>query len=653
MIDPLRDIIIHPCSSCVNPRPHLHPHRVPFWSPSNRNQLVWRLQRVPRFLEGSFFPSRQRLLESPLFSFLFPSRSPSTLSRRKATVIFSQRPLLLLVQIIITLILLTRITSTATAAGQYLTENVNLKSSGRIDGGITSKPTTSRVLEAEGEVRLSEDLLAREKSLIRDIVTDVMKPVPRTIEVSQNRKEQSSYLTDLNLDFDSPFKSLSIDNCSLDFRSYYDSKSQGDSNSEATVLSSHASSELESPDLGVNISLQISGGFDCNFLPFHALSREEKETLTHLVIRDTGIQELSRFLLGRAQLGRLLRLDVIENHFLTTIQGLAFVGLNQLTYLSFIDNLHLQDVRLEAFLGAKRLEQLIFIGNGNHGKLFRSVLRATPSKVLPNLVHLYLKSRPIFSPSINSSSHSNQPYHDKGSSNFNSSLSSSSESERQRFNSSKEDHWKHLDSSISRFLNDSTAQLDPHLHSILYSSTDDEVSASDILTHSKGSRMQVSFALLSVITTILLLLLVALLVFAFVYESTLKNLFTMVEDDFLHNYTYDAFVSYSVNDAEWVFDKLIPNLEGFDAISSSSSSVSSCSSSSCSQSPSSNGIKLCVYDRDFIAGRAISECITDAIKNSRKVILVISKSFIQRLVFFLPSFLPSSFPLEVMSGKFC
>ena len=141
---------------------------------------------------------------------------------------------------------------------------------------------------------------------------------------------------------------------------------------------------------------------------------------------------------------------------------------------------------------------------------------------------------------------------------------------------------------------------------------------------SRSSRLKFSFTLLSVIATILLLLTVAALVAAFVYESTLKKLFSMVEDDFLHNYTYDAFVSYNVNDSDWVLKKLIPNLEGYDPYESESVLESG------EATASSNRIKLCVYERDFLAGKGISECITEAIKNSRKVILVISSNFIHR-----------------------
>ncbi|EEC05722.1 toll, putative [Ixodes scapularis] len=72
-------------------------------------------------------------------------------------------------------------------------------------------------------------------------------------------------------------------------------------------------------------------------------------------------------------------------------------------------------------------------------------------------------------------------------------------------------------------------------------------------------------------------------------------------------YIYDAFVSYSNSDTQWVISRLLPQLE--------------CSTIS--------NLKLCVYDRDFVAGRNISECILDSIKHSRKIILVLSNSFLQ------------------------
>ncbi|XP_065307840.1 toll-like receptor 2 [Dermacentor albipictus] len=72
-------------------------------------------------------------------------------------------------------------------------------------------------------------------------------------------------------------------------------------------------------------------------------------------------------------------------------------------------------------------------------------------------------------------------------------------------------------------------------------------------------------------------------------------------------YLYDAFVSYCNSDTQWVISRLLPQLE--------------CSTI--------GNLKLCVYDRDFVAGRNISECILESIKQSRKIILVLSNSFLQ------------------------
>ena len=69
-------------------------------------------------------------------------------------------------------------------------------------------------------------------------------------------------------------------------------------------------------------------------------------------------------------------------------------------------------------------------------------------------------------------------------------------------------------------------------------------------------------------------------------------------------YTYDAFVAYCIDDVNWVKDKLIHNLEQV------------------------HGLSLCVHHRDFMVGMPIEENIVDAIVNSRKTILVISKAFV-------------------------
>ncbi|XP_070823070.1 toll-like receptor 18 [Chaetodon trifascialis] len=70
-------------------------------------------------------------------------------------------------------------------------------------------------------------------------------------------------------------------------------------------------------------------------------------------------------------------------------------------------------------------------------------------------------------------------------------------------------------------------------------------------------------------------------------------------------FTYHAFISYSHSDADWVRDQLLPCLEN-----------------------SRNPYRLCVHERDFMPGRWIIDNIIDNIENSRKVIFVLSRHFV-------------------------
>ncbi|KFM71900.1 Toll-like receptor 4, partial [Stegodyphus mimosarum] len=71
-------------------------------------------------------------------------------------------------------------------------------------------------------------------------------------------------------------------------------------------------------------------------------------------------------------------------------------------------------------------------------------------------------------------------------------------------------------------------------------------------------------------------------------------------------YKYDAFLSYNSANTPWVVTYLIPALED--------------------QEPK---FKLCVHERDFQVGSLITENILEAIDSSRKVILILSESFIK------------------------
>ncbi|XP_074540333.1 toll-like receptor 18 [Halichoeres trimaculatus] len=70
-------------------------------------------------------------------------------------------------------------------------------------------------------------------------------------------------------------------------------------------------------------------------------------------------------------------------------------------------------------------------------------------------------------------------------------------------------------------------------------------------------------------------------------------------------FTYHAFISYSHSDADWVRDQLLPCLES-----------------------NKNPYRLCIHERDFMPGRWIIDNIIDNIENSRKVIFVLSRHFV-------------------------
>ncbi|XP_039676808.1 toll-like receptor 13 [Perca fluviatilis] len=68
---------------------------------------------------------------------------------------------------------------------------------------------------------------------------------------------------------------------------------------------------------------------------------------------------------------------------------------------------------------------------------------------------------------------------------------------------------------------------------------------------------------------------------------------------------YDAFISYNVDNEAWVYQEMLPALEG------------------------EQGWRLCLHHRDFQPGKPIVENITDAIYGSRKTICVITRRYLQ------------------------
>ena len=84
--------------------------------------------------------------------------------------------------------------------------------------------------------------------------------------------------------------------------------------------------------------------------------------------------------------------------------------------------------------------------------------------------------------------------------------------------------------------------------------------------------------------------------------------FQAAEDDNDKDRLYDAFVSYSSNDEQFVLRELVPHLED--------------------RKDGRECFRLCVHYRDFAVGASIAESIISAVKCSRRVIIVLSDNFL-------------------------
>ena len=91
------------------------------------------------------------------------------------------------------------------------------------------------------------------------------------------------------------------------------------------------------------------------------------------------------------------------------------------------------------------------------------------------------------------------------------------------------------------------------------------------------------------------------LYYLYIHVRTKSKKYRELEE--IVNYQYDAFISYNRNDAWWVINVLRPLLEG------------------------KHGMKLCLHDRDWLAGRDIVDNIVSSIEGSRKTVLVVSNAY--------------------------
>ena len=73
-----------------------------------------------------------------------------------------------------------------------------------------------------------------------------------------------------------------------------------------------------------------------------------------------------------------------------------------------------------------------------------------------------------------------------------------------------------------------------------------------------------------------------------------------------HFQEFDAFVSYCHEDNEWVRQELQPRLEDCHPL-----------------------FRLCLHERDFVAGAAVADNISAAISTSRRMVLLLSRAFLR------------------------
>ncbi|CAC5387695.1 unnamed protein product [Mytilus coruscus] len=110
------------------------------------------------------------------------------------------------------------------------------------------------------------------------------------------------------------------------------------------------------------------------------------------------------------------------------------------------------------------------------------------------------------------------------------------------------------------------------------------------------------------------MLVIAIIGIVYRYRWRLRYTYYMVKSKYKRDnissnddkkYTYDAFISYSDNEQDFIVRECIPNLEE------------------------GGNAKLCIHKRDFLPGNEISYNITNSIHESRKVVCIITKSFLE------------------------
>ena len=268
---------------------------------------------------------------------------------------------------------------------QLLTSSIEY-SSGQQYGVQPATPTESNTDRTSATTAQSsfdqqtDDLLAKDKSIIN---IKFIKKLPRKLDIKKERRK-ADYLNDVNLNFDSAYLIEKWNNCTVRFKSYVRSKETGE-------LFVHNNYELQKQNYSKQIHVQIEG-IDCVRLPIKQL-KPYANNITSLVVSNTGIQRLEKYVFGVGSLMKLESLYLHENSELVQLKSRTFDGLPFLFYLSIINNDKLSQLDPDTFAGVKNLEELIYIGNGQASwsyDYFSYMIKIVSSRILPNLIHFHL-----------------------------------------------------------------------------------------------------------------------------------------------------------------------------------------------------------------------------------------------------------------------
>jgi hypothetical protein len=94
------------------------------------------------------------------------------------------------------------------------------------------------------------------------------------------------------------------------------------------------------------------------------------------------------------------------------------------------------------------------------------------------------------------------------------------------------------------------------------------------------------------------------------------------------NHEYDVFISYSHHDSEFIQDALVPELEGRGKLMDGSRNEETQVQMDKDLSEP-DAFRVCLHERDFEVGTPITENIIECVDNSRKVIVLVSRNYLE------------------------